>query len=430
MSPLLSVIIPVFNSEKFLPKAIESVLKTSIKEIEIIVVDDASLGNCKDLVGCLWKSDSRIKYVRHPFNKGLLASRFTGVFYAKGEYIAHLDADDEVVDDIYAKAYDYAKLMSLDVVYFNTLQCDTQGKRWNDSHNTFTTLNCLKGDQVLDNIFSSQGRLWVWHVSWNKIIKREVMQSAIRRFDKIPHVIMCEDLLWSVALHIELINSPTISTMEEIGIFYLRHNQSITKRIDNEAKFKKLEDLLITFRLIENTLKKSELWRKYQEDFLKLRVVLLKIHCFKINLWVFLRNLPFIAKFFLLNYRCFYILITSCTNDITSAADILVNKAMDEKINAFAIFGTGELALEVRRLLKERNISVKCFISSDKFSIGTTLQETPIVSIGDALEAGEENIIIASIGSGDIIKNTLMSHKRELNAIAINPLGSERYKTF
>ncbi len=91
--PLVSVIIPTYNRAAFLRNAIESVLKQTFPDFEILVVDDASQVAVEEIVReC---GDSRIRLLRHDRNRGEAPARNTGILYATGEYLAFLDDDDE-----------------------------------------------------------------------------------------------------------------------------------------------------------------------------------------------------------------------------------------------------------------------------------------------------------------------------------------------
>jgi len=91
--PLVSVVIPTYRRASLVPRAIRSVQNQTYKNIEIIVVDDASPDNTEEMVRSI--GDSRIRYLRHDQNKGLPAGRNTGIRAAVGQYIAFLDDDDE-----------------------------------------------------------------------------------------------------------------------------------------------------------------------------------------------------------------------------------------------------------------------------------------------------------------------------------------------
>jgi glycosyltransferase involved in cell wall biosynthesis len=91
--PLVSVVMPTHNRAKLLEKAIRSVLSQTYKNLEIIVVDDASCDNTSETVKTI--QDERVRYIRHETNKGGSAARNSGILLARGEYIAFLDDDDE-----------------------------------------------------------------------------------------------------------------------------------------------------------------------------------------------------------------------------------------------------------------------------------------------------------------------------------------------
>ena len=94
-NPTVSVIIPTYNRAHLVGRAIKSVLNQTYRDFEIIVVDDGSTDNTKDIIKEFQKKDKRIKYIPYEKNKGGSAARNTGIKAAKGEYIAFLDSDDE-----------------------------------------------------------------------------------------------------------------------------------------------------------------------------------------------------------------------------------------------------------------------------------------------------------------------------------------------
>ncbi len=97
MDPKITVIIPTYNSARFLPAAIQSVLDQTRKDVEILILDDASTDNTHEVLSPFLK-DSRVRLVSHPHNIGITANRNYGLSIAKGEYIAMLDSDDVWLD--------------------------------------------------------------------------------------------------------------------------------------------------------------------------------------------------------------------------------------------------------------------------------------------------------------------------------------------
>lgn len=96
-SPLVSVVIPTYNRERLLPRAISSVLAQTIPDFELLIVDDGSEDNTAQVVAGY--SDKRIRYLRHPINQGQNAALNSGVGAATGTYVAFLDSDDEWLPD-------------------------------------------------------------------------------------------------------------------------------------------------------------------------------------------------------------------------------------------------------------------------------------------------------------------------------------------
>lgn len=95
MQPLVTVVIPTFNSNSTIARAVASVQEQNYKNIEILIVDDGSTDGTADVVRELAKSDQRIVQVNHTLNRGRSAARNTGVHLARGVLVAFLDSDDE-----------------------------------------------------------------------------------------------------------------------------------------------------------------------------------------------------------------------------------------------------------------------------------------------------------------------------------------------
>lgn len=95
MNNLLSVIIPVFKAEKSLCKCIDSIIRQSYKNLEIILIDDGSPDNCPAICDDYARKDNRIKVI-HKQNEGVSCARNTGLENASGEYIAFVDSDDYI----------------------------------------------------------------------------------------------------------------------------------------------------------------------------------------------------------------------------------------------------------------------------------------------------------------------------------------------
>ena len=118
MKPKVSIIVPVYNVEKYLDRCMESLINQTLKEIEIILVDDGSPDNCPQMCDDYAKKDSRVKVV-HKQNAGLGYARNSGLDLATGEYVAFVDSDDYVALNTYEYCYNLATKERLDVVRFD-----------------------------------------------------------------------------------------------------------------------------------------------------------------------------------------------------------------------------------------------------------------------------------------------------------------------
>ncbi|MDH4231470.1 MAG: glycosyltransferase [Nitrospirota bacterium] len=127
--PKVSVIIPTFNRLAFLQAAVESVLKQTFQDFEIIVVDDASNEDVQGIVQGF--NDKRIKCIRHEVNKGEAGSRNTGILHATGEFIAFLDDDDTWVPDKLRLQMNVLENSPLKVggIYSGFIAADCAGKK-------------------------------------------------------------------------------------------------------------------------------------------------------------------------------------------------------------------------------------------------------------------------------------------------------------
>ena len=90
--PFLSIIVPIYNVEKYLKRCVDSILNQTLKEIEVILVDDASPDKCPQLCDLFATMDSRIQVI-HKQNEGLGFARNSGMELAKGEYVYFVDSD-------------------------------------------------------------------------------------------------------------------------------------------------------------------------------------------------------------------------------------------------------------------------------------------------------------------------------------------------
>lgn len=202
-NPIISVIIPVYNTESYLRQCADSVINQSLKDIEIIFVNDGSTDNCLDILSDYAAKDSRVVVIDQN-NQGVSAARNSGIKASKGEYIMFVDSDDWIEIDTCEKALSAAEAASADIVIWTYLGefasysrltelFDMKPRTWSGSDKT--ALFCqivgpsgkrIKHPEKLDNLSTV----------WNKLYKKE--KVAQEEFVD-TKIIGSEDYLYNVA---------------------------------------------------------------------------------------------------------------------------------------------------------------------------------------------------------------------------------------
>lgn len=228
---MVSVIVPVYNVEKYIEKCLKSLVEQTLKNIEIIIVNDGSTDNSKKIISKFAEKYSNIKYYEKT-NGGLSSARNYGIKYANGEYVAFLDSDDYVEKNLYELMYKKALQENSDMV-----ECDfiweyygKNGeivKRKKDKRKNFKTLNqYVKNARV---------------VAWNKLIKKQIIDDFNIRF---PEGLIYEDIEFFYKLFPHL---NKISYVNTYGIHYVQRNGSILN-----SNPEKIGDI---FKILDNVIK-------------------------------------------------------------------------------------------------------------------------------------------------------------------------------
>ncbi len=172
-TPLISVIVPVYNVEKYIRRCLESIVKQSYQNLEIIVVDDGSTDNSGNICDDIASEDSRITVI-HQKNLGLAGARNTGLDIYKGEYVCFIDSDDyihpEYVSYLYKLCIDNdCKMAICDSI--SASDDSTYGKFDSKSEPTIYT-----GKELLDMFYGDMHGVIV--VAWDKLIHRSCIGSS------------------------------------------------------------------------------------------------------------------------------------------------------------------------------------------------------------------------------------------------------------
>lgn len=259
MTCVLSVVVPVYGTEKYLKDCLDSLLRQSFQDWEAILVDDCSPDGARQIMDEYMAKDARFKLVTYAKNKGLFGARVTGAKAAKGKYIAFLDSDDYVSLDFYRLAVKKAEEENFDVVMGDTVIVNENGsKTVYPTHIECTIADEYRGDEVRRAFYEQEMNCYAWHTIWNKIYKKTLWDCCAPYFEKVQqHIIMTEDVGFSSLL---LYEARSFAHIHTPSVFYCMHASSSTgsSLASMKKTLKNYEDIVTIFEMVNGFLEKKK----------------------------------------------------------------------------------------------------------------------------------------------------------------------------
>ncbi len=245
---LISIIIPVYKVEKYLEKCIESVLKQTYTNLQIILVDDGSPDNCGKICDEYAKKDSRIEVI-HKINGGLSDARNVGINRANGRYIGFVDSDDYIKEDMYEKLINLIKEYDADISICNLYDV-IDGKEYvrnkDNGIHEYSRIDILK-EILLDKNIQSY--------AWNKLYKKEL-------FDEIKYPIgkKYEDIGTTFYLF-EKCNKIVVTSEPEY--YYLKRADSLVNNVTESTILDYTEIIIQRYLYIKQNIKGLRKYNNY-----------------------------------------------------------------------------------------------------------------------------------------------------------------------
>ena len=181
--PLVSVIVPVYNVSAYLPCCLESLLKQTLKEIEILCIDDASSDDSAELVQSFADRDPRVRLLQQE-HRGVSAARNLGILHSRGKYAVFVDSDDWLDTNMLKRLVDQAEAKVADVVICSAIVHDEVCSRKDyRRHHTLQSALSVKNVQWIctgscSDIWSLQDMPGCWPFIWNKLIRSELLRES------------------------------------------------------------------------------------------------------------------------------------------------------------------------------------------------------------------------------------------------------------
>ncbi len=250
----ISVIIPVYNTEKFLERCLNSVIKQTLKEIEIIIVNDGSTDKSLEIIKKIEQTDGRIILINKE-NEGLTKTRNRGLEIASGKYIYNLDSDDYLEErTMFEELYNKCEKDNLDMVVF-------------DYYNDFgNKKEYIKNIEVLDDVLINKEDYIKALIKnkcgisiWGKLVKKDIFIENNIKFPE--NIFMGEDLLTSLKL---VFFSKKIGKLNKAFYNYVQHENQGTKI---KKRTERYNELFILCKKIEKFLKEQNVFFLYKDLF-------------------------------------------------------------------------------------------------------------------------------------------------------------------
>ena len=257
----ISIIVPVYNVEKYLERCLKSLINQTIKDIEVIVINDVSIDGSQIIIDKYKAEYPEIIKSYYVKNGGAAKARNYALNYVTGEYIGFVDSDDYISEEMYEKLYKEAKEKEADIVCCNYYRVIDE-KKFNKK--TFGNKHILKEDVFDKNVYEANLLFDEVPYLWNKIFKTEIIKNNNINF--CDDLRIYEDLLFT---YTAFSKANKISRIEDAMYFYIVSREDSLTHILSEKRF----DI---FKMSERLIKYYKDIEKYERVKQALLYVILK----------------------------------------------------------------------------------------------------------------------------------------------------------
>lgn len=254
----ISVIVPAYNVEKYIEKTLRSIMEQSLKDIEIIVINDGSKDNTLSIIRKLMLEDTRIVLIDKK-NGGVSQARNDGIKKARGEYISFIDGDDWIEKDCFEESYKYGMENNLDMIACD-MSLDYFRRKKNKVHPDFRINKIISGREYLEFYYDNN----VIRGVANKIIKKEIfIKNNLFFLEDVPSG---EDM--NLTIKLGYVTS-RIGKINEVYYHYIQYSQSVTKQKTSNKIYpflKSFDDIREFIKKIDVSLLKQDEKKIYKYE--------------------------------------------------------------------------------------------------------------------------------------------------------------------
>ncbi|MBR1735150.1 MAG: glycosyltransferase family 2 protein [Alphaproteobacteria bacterium] len=224
----ISVIVPIYNSEKYLKRCLHTLVNQTLRDIEIICVNDGSTDKSAEILNEYVQADKRIIVINNE-NLGISASRNAGLKVAQGEYIGFVDSDDWIDMDFFEQLYKAAKQYDADAVCSSIKRCYESGKCIDKFKIQQEAVLTATADKY--KFLEIPKKCYLW----NKIYKTSELNRQKLTFKE--NIDMCEDVFFSIRFFYA---SKKLVAVPNVNYYYWVNNTSISRTANDKNQLDKL----------------------------------------------------------------------------------------------------------------------------------------------------------------------------------------------
>lgn len=280
-NPQISIIVPVYNVEQYLPRCIDSIISQSFSDFELLLVDDGSKDRSGAICDEYARKDSRVR-VFHQQNGGVSLARNVGLDNARGEWITFSDSDDELLSDAFGVAHSYMQ-DGVDMVRTGYQKVDENGKVL-ETHLCEKTLILDNKERMMDECDKC-----IYHgFLWNTFVRRSTVGNI--RFE--TAISWCEDHVFTFSVMSRVRKLALVATCTYRYIVYSSRTTNLSKCLHDPQKILLAVRMEVEakYRLLDN----NKVLKQGIDAYYESRVGYAAAHSFHLN--GFFKTLVFIFK--------------------------------------------------------------------------------------------------------------------------------------
>ena len=269
----ISIVVPVYNVEKYLGKCLDSCINQTLRDIEIIAVNDSSTDKSLEILHKYQRIDERVRVISHEKNKGLFEARRTGSLAANGKYIQHLDSDDWLNLDICEKIFNALEKSDCDFCHFGTKLWQGEKKVTPEGSFWKTYKEEILVEEFLDRIMYDN----ISHGAVNLVAKNKLVKKTFENIGEIERLTFMEDFVYTTSL--ASISKNCVCIPNRAYNYRLNIGTGSAGNKDAEKFVSTFKDSILAFSIVEKNFKnkenkylKKELSRKKQVHYKQYRV--------------------------------------------------------------------------------------------------------------------------------------------------------------